>query len=108
MAVSLLIASAVSITAFILLTRVLGKRMKFFKKFVLNDSTNTENGYVSNQTRMDLIGKVGVTFTPLRPAGTVIIDDERLDVVSEGSFTEKDKKVKVVKVEGSRIVVREI
>lgn len=57
---------------------------------------------------MDLIGKVGVTFTPLRPAGTVIIDDERLDVVSEGSFTEKDKKVKVVKVEGSRIVVREI
>ncbi|MGG1248648.1 nodulation protein NfeD [Bacillus spizizenii] len=108
MAVSLLIASAVSITAFILLTRVLGKRMKFFKKFVLNDSTNTESGYVSNQTRMDLIGKVGVTCTPLRPAGTVIIDDERLDVVSEGSFTEKDKKVKVVKVEGSRIVVREI
>ncbi|CUB29252.1 hypothetical protein BN2127_JRS1_09051 [Bacillus cereus] len=82
--------------------------MKFFKKFVLNDSTNTESGYVSNQTRTDLIGKVGVTFTPLRPAGTVIIDDERLDVVSEGSFTEKDKKVKVVKVEGSRIVVREI
>ncbi|MHA6485882.1 NfeD family protein [Bacillus cabrialesii] len=107
MAISLLIASAVSITAFILLTRVLGKRMKFFKKFVLNDSTNTESGYVSNQTRTDLIGKVGVTFTQLRPAGTVIIEDERLDVVSEGSFTEKDKKVKVVKVEGSRIVVRE-
>ncbi|UYO30693.1 NfeD family protein [Bacillus halotolerans] len=108
MAVSLLIASAVSITAFILLTRVLGKRMKFFKKFILNDSTNTESGYVSNQTRTDLIGKEGVTFTPLRPAGTVIIDDERLDVVSEGLFTEKDKKVKVIKVEGSRIVVREI
>ena len=31
MAVSLLIAIAVSITAFIILTRVLGKRMKFFK-----------------------------------------------------------------------------
>ncbi|MCI3983949.1 nodulation protein NfeD [Bacillus vallismortis] len=108
MAISLLIASAVSITAFILLTRVLGKRMKFFKKFVLNDSTNTESGYVSNQTRTDLIGKVGITYTQLRPAGTVNIDDERLDVVSEGSFTEKDKKVKVVKVEGSRIVVREI
>lgn len=108
MAVSLLIASAVSITAFILLTRVLGKRMKFFKKLILNDSTNTESGYVSNQTRTDLMGKVGITFTPLRPSGTVIIDDERLDVVSEGSFTEKDKKVKVIKVEGSRIVVREI
>lgn len=108
MAVSLLIAITVSIIAFILLTRVLGKRMKFFKKFILNDSTSTESGYISNENRTDLIGKTGVTFTALRPSGTVIIEDERLDVVSEGSFTAKDKKVKVVKVEGSRIVVREI
>lgn len=108
MALSILIATAVSIAASILLTRVLGKRMKFFKKFILTDSTNTESGYVSNVSRHDLVGKIGVTHTPLRPSGTVIIDDERLDVVSEGTFTEKDKKVKVVKVEGSRIVVREI
>ncbi|MFO6496291.1 MULTISPECIES: NfeD family protein [Bacillus] len=108
MAVSILIATAVSIAASILLTRVLGKRMKFFKKLILTDSTNSESGYVSNETRRDLIGKTGVTYTPLRPAGTVIIGDERLDVVSEGSFTAKDRKVKVVKVEGSRIVVREI
>ncbi|WP_270572434.1 NfeD family protein [Bacillus glycinifermentans] len=108
MAVSILIATAVSIAASILLTKVLGKRMKFFKKFILTDSTSTESGYVSNVTRHDLIGKIGVTQTALRPAGTVIIDDERLDVVSDGSFTEKDKKVKVIKVEGSRIVVREI
>lgn len=108
MAVSLLIAIAVSITAFIILTRVLGKRMKFFKKLILTDSTSTESGYVSNQNRTELLGKVGVTATALRPSGTVIIDDERLDVVSEGSFTEKDRQVKVVKAEGSRIVVREI
>lgn len=108
MAVSILIATAVSIAASILLTKVLGKRMKFFKKFILTDSTSTESGYVSNVTRHDLIGKIGVTQTALRPAGTAIIDDERLDVVSDGSFTEKDKKVKVIKVEGSRIVVREI
>ncbi|MEH7664599.1 NfeD family protein, partial [Bacillus velezensis] len=95
-------------TAFIILTRVLGKRMKFFKKLILTDSTSTESGYVSNQNRTELLGKVGVTATALRPSGTVIIDDERLDVVSEGSFTEKDRQVKVVKAEGSRIVLREI
>ena len=39
MAVSILIATAVSIAASILLTRVLGKRMKFFKKLILTDST---------------------------------------------------------------------
>ncbi|MDE1455733.1 nodulation protein NfeD, partial [Bacillus paralicheniformis] len=45
MAVSILIATAVSIAASILLTRVLGKRMKFFKKLILTDSTSTESGY---------------------------------------------------------------
>lgn len=38
----------------------------------------------------------------------VLVDDERIDVVSEGSFIDKEKKVKIVKAEGSRIVVREI
>ena len=66
MAVSILIATAVSIAAFILLTRVLGKRMKFFKKLILTDSTSTESGYVSNESRRDLMGKIGVTYTPLQ------------------------------------------
>lgn len=57
---------------------------------------------------MDLIGKVGVIFILLCFVGIVIIDDECFDVVLEGLFIEKDKKVKVVKVEGLCIVVREI
>jgi len=81
--------------------------MKFFKKIVLRDSTSTEEGYVSNKTRNDLVGKTGVTMTALRPSGTVVIGDERIDVVSEGNFIGKDVKVKIVKAEGSRIVVRE-
>ncbi|MEM5592240.1 NfeD family protein [Niallia circulans] len=52
--------------------------------------------------------KTGVTLTALRPAGVILIEDERIDVVSDGSFIDKGKKVKVVKAEGSRIVVREI
>ena len=42
----------------------------------------------------------------LRPSGTALIDGERLDVVSEGDFVEPGQKVRVVKVEGLRIVVR--
>lgn len=108
MTISLLIAFIVAILASILLVKVFGKRMKLFNKFILRDSTNTESGYVSNQSRHDLIGEEGMTLTALRPSGTALISDERLDVVSEGSFIEKGSKVKVVKVEGVRIVVREI
>ncbi|MFP9126904.1 NfeD family protein [Niallia sp. BSM11] len=106
-AISICIAIAVSIIATILLVKVFGRKMKFFKKIVLRDSTSTEEGYVSNKTRNDLVGKTGITMTALRPSGTVVIGDERIDVVSEGNFIGKDVKVKIVKAEGSRIVVRE-
>ncbi len=107
MGISILIAIGISILASIIMVKVLGKRMKFFKKMILTDTTNTESGYVSNQNRTDLVGKIGTTLTALRPAGTVVIKEERIDVVSEGIFIEKNTKVKVVKAEGARIVVRE-
>lgn len=108
LAISLLIAIVVVVVTSILMIKVYGKKMKFFKKIVLNDATTTEKGYVSNKNRLDLIGIVGVTVTPLRPAGTIVVDDERIDVVSEGAFIAKGVKVKVIKTEGPRIVVREI
>ncbi|MBW8348158.1 nodulation protein NfeD [Bacillus sp. IITD106] len=106
--ISIVVALFLSILVIIIMLKVFGKRMNIFKKLVLTDSTNTESGYVSNVNRLELIGREGVTVTPLRPSGTVKVDDERLDVVAEGSFIENHTKVKVVKVEGSRIVVREI
>lgn len=106
-AISLLIAVMVSLIVSILLVKVFNKNMKFFKKMVLKDATTTEEGYVSNVNRVELLGKIGTALTPLRPAGIANIYDERVDVVTEGSFIDKDSDVIVVKVEGSRIVVRE-
>ncbi|RFU71683.1 nodulation protein NfeD [Peribacillus saganii] len=107
MAVSLLIAFAAALILSIILVKVFGRKMKFFKKIILTDSTSTESGYISNRSRVELIGKTGLAATDLRPSGTVIIDDERIDVVTEGSFISKGTTVKVIKTEGSRIVVRE-
>lgn len=108
MTISLITAFTVAIVASILLVKVFGKRMNLFKKLILRDSTNTESGYVSNKSRVELLGLEGLALTSLRPSGTAIIADERLDVVTEGGYITKGQKVKVVKVEGSRIVVREL
>lgn len=108
MGISLLIALSASIILSILMIKVFGKRMKLFKRIILTDSTSTEKGYVSNKNRLELIGVEGVTLTPLRPSGTILVDDERIDVVSEGAFIPKDRKVRIVKTEGARIVVREV
>ena len=58
--------------------------------------------------RPELVGKEGVTLTPLHPSGTVVIDERHIDVVTEGEPIEKDEPVKVVEVEGMRIVVRRV
>jgi membrane-bound serine protease (ClpP class) len=105
-AISICIALLITIIGMILMVKVFGKRMKLFKKIVLSDSVNTESGYVSNINRIDLLGLVGRTISPLRPAGTIDINGERLDVVTEGGYVDKGVDVRVIKVEGARIVVR--
>ncbi|WP_090082075.1 NfeD family protein [Lentibacillus persicus] len=108
MAMSISIAILVTIIAAVILFKSMGGNRSFLRRMVLTDQTSSEQGYVSTENRLELIGLEGKTLTPLRPAGSAIFDDERLDVVSEGGFIEKDKLVKIIKVEGARIVVREI
>lgn len=55
-----------------------------------------------------LLGAEGVALTPLRPAGSARIRGRRVDVVTEGGLIEPDTAVKVIAVEGMRIVVRRI
>ncbi|MCB9885019.1 MAG: hypothetical protein H6838_05975 [Planctomycetes bacterium] len=52
-----------------------------------------------------LVGRTGTAATVLRPAGTIEIDGERIDVVTEGEFLEAGAAVRVVYVRGNRVVV---
>lgn len=107
MILSIFIAFVVAIIGMVILMKFFGKKLHVFNKLVLKDATTTEEGYVSNINRTDLLGKVGKTITPLRPAGTIQLGSERIDIVSEGSYIDAGKDVEIIKVEGSRIVVRQ-
>ncbi|MBM7554723.1 NfeD family protein [Thalassobacillus pellis] len=108
MAMSIGIAMIVSIVASVILFKTIGLEKGFFRHIILQDATSTDKGYVSTVNRLELIGLEGETLTPLRPSGTAVFDNERLDVVTEGVYTAAKTPVKVIKIEGSRIVVREI
>jgi membrane-bound serine protease (ClpP class) len=56
----------------------------------------------------DLVGLTGVAQTNLRPSGTAIINGQRVDVVTEGAMVERGSPVRVVAVEGMRVVVRSV
>ncbi|GAB2573047.1 NfeD family protein [Gracilibacillus alcaliphilus] len=108
MAMSIAIALVASIIVAVVLFKTIGLEKGIFRKVILSDPTAAELGYVSTVNRNELIGREGVTATPLRTAGTAVFDNERLDVVSDGGFINADVPVKIIKVEGSRIVVSEI
>jgi membrane-bound serine protease (ClpP class) len=76
---------------------------------ISQDRQDKEKGYSSftPEKYVDLVGKEGTSLTILRPVGTVRIDGQKFSAVTGGEFIEKDKPVKVVKVEGSRVVVRQ-
>lgn len=72
------------------------------KKMMLNKSLASRNSLPI----ADLIGETGEAVTPLRPAGTAIINGRRMDVVAESGLIESGQKITVVSQEGIRIVVR--
>lgn len=86
----------------------LGYGKRYIKSMILDTEQKNDEGYVSTSGYEKYFGMRGTVVTPLRPAGTVIIDGKRIDAVSEAEFIEKDIEVEVIKIEGSRIVVKKV
>jgi len=77
-----------------------------FKKISLDETQNSDLGYISKKYSDDLIGKKGKTFTVLRPSGKILINDKIYDATSSGEFIEKNTKVKIINNEGSNLKVK--
>ena len=73
------------------------------KRFVLESRLDSDDA--SDATQAELVGRGGIALTNLRPSGQAQIDDVRYDVVTEGEFIDRDAPVRVVEVEGFRVVV---
>ena len=79
-------------------------KTRTWNRFVLE--TNLDSGVAVAEDEATLyLGKTGVALTPLRPSGTIRVDDKRLDVVTVGDFIPSETPVKVVNIEGRKILV---
>jgi membrane-bound serine protease (ClpP class) len=79
-----------------------------FNTLVLSESTDRSRGYTGADSHDELLGSEGVTVTALRPSGTALLNDRRIDVVSDGDFIEKGARVKVVETANLKVVVRKL
>ena len=80
-------------------TRI-GKRMTVSAD--LADSKSSELGLDA------LVDKQGLATSDLRPAGFALIEGRRVDVVTRGNMLDKGDSVRVVDVEGNRVVVKKV
>lgn len=85
-----------------------GYRSKFLNRIVLSNKLNSDRGYLSTNTMSILMDKEGTSLSELRPSGFILIDGEKYDALAETGYIPENTNVKVVKVEGSKIIVRRI
>lgn len=103
-----IIQLAFAIIAALVLIFLLAKHLpksSLFNRLVLSESEKAEEGFVSVSEEPELLGKTGVAITILRPVGIAEIEGKRVEVVSDGEFIQPGTKIKVIKVEGMRVLV---
>ncbi|MCS7082256.1 MAG: hypothetical protein N2561_06150 [Bacteroidetes bacterium] len=79
-----------------------------WERFVNRAELRSQEGFRSavSEDPERWVGREGTALTPLRPSGIVEIDGRRWDVVTEGEFIARSSRVRVVRVESGRLVVR--
>ncbi|HSH36735.1 NfeD family protein [Schnuerera sp.] len=103
------ISIAIIITAIITMLLIkYGHRSPFLDKIVLSTHQKDEEGYLSSFTKEEYLAKEGISISELRPSGVIEIDGQRLDALSDGGYIPKQSKIQVIRVEGSKIIVRRV
>jgi membrane-bound serine protease (ClpP class) len=98
---------AASIAALLILRFL--PRLAAGRRLVLEATLATgERHSAAPQSEGRWLGRTGRASSALRPAGIAEIDGERVDVVSEGEWIDAGRRVEVTRVEGGRIVVRQV
>lgn len=80
-----------------------------FNKLVLTGEQDSSRGYVAGLSLKNLpdVGSKGEALSSLRPSGKVLIQDTVYDAMSEGGFIDQGKAIKILRFEGSRMIVGE-
>lgn len=105
---SILIALGLSIAGFFLLIRFIPST-RAWRKFILFTKQEKELGYtVGTKDLKRLTGKEGIAITPLRPSGIVEANGKKLNALTRGEYVNSNTKIKIISVEGNKIVVEAV
>jgi membrane-bound ClpP family serine protease len=101
MMISVSIAFIVTVVAVVYVIRIVGFEKGMFKPFILQDTLRPD----AIPSLVSLIGKSGITTTPLRPTGVAEIEDRKMDVITDGRYINRGEEIVVIRTEGTKIIV---
>ncbi len=102
-----IVIAAVMIPAVIVIAYKLFPKTSFGKSVTLTPSEREHGDAVPDTSELkELLGEAGTVITPLRPVGMCDFAGRRIECVAESGFVEKDKKVKVIRVQSTQLTVR--
>jgi membrane-bound serine protease (ClpP class) len=78
----------------------------FPKSFIGRKLTLSGDNPTSHPDYAYMLGREGVAVSQLRPTGVAMIDGKRVDVLAEEGFIAAQDTIKVVQVEGPKVIVR--
>lgn len=81
---------------------------KAFQKIALVNVQDRKQGYTSNFQTESFLGKIGKTYTVLRPSGKIKIDDNIYDAYTRGNWIDKDVDIIVIEESGTSLKVKEV
>ena len=96
-----------AVIGLVLLVKLMIKT-KFWEQLTAPDTQKKEDGYSNTLGWESLQDETGIADTDLHPSGWVRVKDQRIFVVSEGEFIEEGKEIKILSVDGNRVLVREL
>ena len=99
-----LVAVCVFVPAVILIALKVFPRSPLGKHFV-SGGFSFEDGRAVDRRDEGLLGSEGTVLSQLRPAGVARLADRRVDVVSRGEWIEAGALVRVIELQGNRVVV---
>lgn len=101
------IALVGSVATALMVGRFLPKS-RTFNRLVLQKAIRREEGFAATRESSSLIGLEGRALSQLRPAGSALFGDRKLDVVTRGDFIPGGEPIRIVETHGSRIIVEAI
>ncbi|MDP6796240.1 MAG: NfeD family protein [Candidatus Krumholzibacteria bacterium] len=78
---------------------------RWMGSIVLETTQKSEEGFSAEQHDPELLGQQGVCLTDLRPSGTIRVEGQRLDAITDGEYYEQGTSIHIVEVQANRIVV---